>query len=184
LPNYLPTDVKTSIYQINFKLLYEQGKRIILTDIDNTLVPYQTKDAPQEVIDLFTQLFETGYEIYAISNNSSKRVERLEASLPFTGYLCHAGKPSSKKLKKYLLEKQIQMEQCVFVGDQILTDIACANALGITSILVKSICRKTEHWYTKINRMREVYIRNKIKGTNPTLYQKLMNLEKEEEKHE
>lgn len=41
------------------------------------------------------------------------------------------------------------------IGDQLLTDIVCANKIGVTNILVKSISRKTERWYTRINRLRE-----------------------------
>ena len=48
------------------------------------------------------------------------------------------------------------------MGDQILTDILCANRVGIESILVKTIDKSSQKWYTNINRLREKYIVKKL----------------------
>ena len=55
------------------------------------------------------------------------------------------------------------------IGDQILTDIIGANRLGIKSILVNPIKRKTDHVFTRINRKLEKYIINKIIKKYPYL---------------
>ena len=59
-------------------------------------------------------------------------------------------------------DKNIKKEETIFVGDQILTDILCANRVGIDSILVKTIDKKSQKWYTNINRLREKYIIKKL----------------------
>jgi predicted HAD superfamily phosphohydrolase YqeG len=48
------------------------------------------------------------------------------------------------------------------IGDQLVTDILCANRVGVDSILVKSISRASEKWYTRINRLRDPFIVKKI----------------------
>lgn len=40
LKNLLPKEVYKTVFDIDYNKLYEAGKRIILMDIDNTLVSY------------------------------------------------------------------------------------------------------------------------------------------------
>ncbi|MFR7880209.1 MAG: HAD hydrolase-like protein [Christensenellales bacterium] len=59
-------------------------------------------------------------------------------------------------------KNNLNKDEIVMIGDQLLTDIVCANKIGVTNILVKSISRKTERWYTRINRLREEKVLKKI----------------------
>lgn len=77
--------------------------------------------------------------------------------------MARTNKPNSNKLKKYLQQNQIDLSKTILLGDQLLTDIACANHLGIDSILVKTIDVQHQKWYTKINRLREKCILQKMK---------------------
>ena len=47
---YIPTAIQMYFKEIDFVKLYEQGKRIILTDLDNTLVSYYRISAPKDLI--------------------------------------------------------------------------------------------------------------------------------------
>ena len=58
--------------------------------------------------------------------------------------------------------KIVKITNTILIGDQLLTDIKCANKLGLDSVLVKSISRKSEKWYTRINRLREKRVINNI----------------------
>lgn len=64
-------------------------------------------------------------------------------------------KPYSFKLNQFITKNKFVKEEIIFIGDQILTDIACANSAELDSLLVKSLTRSSEKWYTKINRLRE-----------------------------
>ncbi len=162
MSKYLPTYVYSTIYDIDFVTLYEQGKKVILFDLDNTIATYQELDPTKKHLDFNKKLKKLGFKIFIISNNKGKRIERFCKTFIADGMLINAKKPFSKKLGKYLFENKINKNEAIFVGDQTLTDIACANNLGIDSVLVKSIDRTTEKWYTKINRIREQIIIKKL----------------------
>ncbi len=162
MSKYLPTYVYRTIYDIDFVTLYEQGKKVILFDLDNTIATYQEIDPTYKHIEFNKKLKNIGFKVYIVSNNKGSRVERFCNNFIVDGILTNAKKPFNKKIKKFLLENNIKKSETLFVGDQTLTDIACANNTGIDSVLVKSIDRTTEKWYTKINRIRERIIIKKL----------------------
>ena len=65
---------------------------------------------------------------------------------------------------------------------QILTDIKVANLFHIDSILVRSLVRSSEKWYTKMNRKREAAIMNKHKVPKAERFA-IVNAEALEELH-
>ena len=72
-------------------------------------------------------------------------------------------KPFAYKIKSFLKTQEIyDYSQIVMIGDQLVTDIKCANRLKVDSVLIKSISRESEHFYTRINRLREKSIVKKI----------------------
>ena len=159
---YIPTYVYLSIYDIDFNKLYASGKRIIISDLDNTLLPYHYEKATDDLIKWKEELTKMGFKFYIITNNNDKRIKRLLPSFNIDGYLVKAKKPSPKRFLNYLDELNIKKEETVFLGDQLVTDILCANKAGIDSILVKTIDYKCQKWYTKINRLREIFILKKM----------------------
>lgn len=170
---YLPTFVYSSIYDIDFSKLYDSGKKIIISDLDNTLLPYYQKDATHELVNWKHQLDQIGFKLFIITNNDDERIKRLLLTFTIDGYLIKAKKPSPKKLKAYLEKLGFDLNEVIFLGDQLVTDIACANNLGIDSILVKTIDFRTQKWYTKINRIREKKIIKKINEINPEIANKI-----------
>ena len=163
LNKYIPTYYANSVYDIDFSKLYANGKKIILTDLDNTLISYRLKQADEKLQQLNDLLYELGYQIYIVSNNNEKRIEEISKTFKIDGYLIKARKPKEKKLNDFLKNHSFNKEEVIFIGDQLVTDIACANNVEIDSILVGTIDVKTQKWYTKINRLRERRIVKKIK---------------------
>lgn len=177
---YLPTYVYLSIYDIDFTKLYAKGIRNIIADLDNTLLPYYVLEPTDELKKWISDLKFNNITIYIISNNGKKRIEKVVNELDVSGFLPRANKPNAKKTKEYLKKQNLKLEETIFLGDQLVTDIACANNLGIESILVKTIDLKTQKWYTKINRLREKRIIKQIKKINPAIGNKVNNLYREE----
>jgi len=163
MDNYMPTYVYYSIYDIDFTKLYASGKRIIIADLDNTLLPYNVDKATPKLTKWIEDLHSFGFKLYIATNNSKKRIEKLSTSLKIDGCLVKANKPNPQKLCLFLGELKVKKEEVCFLGDQLVTDILCANRANITSILVKTIDLKVQKWYTKINRLREKGIIKKIK---------------------
>lgn len=169
MSKYTPTFVFSSIYDIDFNKLYAQGKKIIISDLDNTLLPYYDTKATSSLIAWKKKLNEAGLKLYIITNNNDSRILKLKETFNIDGYLTKANKPSSKRLEEYLKNNKIKLEETILLGDQLVTDIACANNLGIQSILVKTIDIKHQKWYTKINRLREKRIIKKMMKENPEI---------------
>ena len=82
-----------SVYDIDYKKLYQQGYRGILFDIDNTLVPNQAP-ADDKAKDLFKRVHEIGFKTMLISNNKSEmRVNQFATDVGAYAYEYHSRKP-------------------------------------------------------------------------------------------
>ena len=169
---YLPKEYHKSIYEIDFVSHMASGKNIIFFDLDNTIEDYDHYTPNERVIELFSRLKKLGYEILFISNNGKKRLKNFIDILDVKCFT-HVRKPFTFKIKKYLKESNYSVENILFVGDQIVTDIKFSRKLGIYAILVDPINRSTERWYTKINRFFENIRLNQIKKELPCEFMEL-----------
>ncbi|MBR2834579.1 MAG: YqeG family HAD IIIA-type phosphatase [Coriobacteriales bacterium] len=121
---------------IDLDVLWDAGKRGLLIDRDNTVVPRDTKEIPQSAIDWIKAAEEKGFKICLVSNNWKKNVlkdaEKLGCSL-----VSRAAKPLPFSLWHALNKLGIKREEAVLIGDQVFTDILGAKLAGITPILVQ-----------------------------------------------
>jgi predicted HAD superfamily phosphohydrolase YqeG len=83
---FIPNEYETTIYDIDFKRLYDEGKRLIISDLDNTLISYREKMPTKELLDFKQKLNEMGFEIVICSNNHKKRVKAFVKHLVFLVY--------------------------------------------------------------------------------------------------
>ena len=173
---YIPNYVYKTIYDIDFDTLYASGKRIILSDLDNTIAGYDELEASEKCIEWNKILKEQGFKIYLVSNNNDTRIKKFSIKFQIDGYLSKARKPFTKRLEKFLKENNIKKEEVISIGDQIVTDIVGFNSLGVDTILVKTINQKKQKWYTKINRSREKRILRKIKKVDCVKHNQIKEL--------
>ncbi len=134
---------KPSVYinelkEINLKNLKLQGTKLIICDLDNTLVPHFTKFPNSYAKNFIQTVKDEDLEIVLISNNSSKRVSQF-ANLLGVEYISNAQKPFTKKIKAFINEKKYKKSEVVMIGDMIIMDILAANFLKMESILVRPI---------------------------------------------
>ncbi len=153
---FLPDVYQKSIFSINYESLKNAGIKIILFDLDNTIVPISATEPNKRTKDLFDGLKKMGLKPIIVSNSGQKRVTPFKEGL-FVDAACNSRKPLKRKYKKILNIYDVKPNEVAAVGDQILTDIYGANRMGFTSILVNQISTKDFPW-TKLNR----YIENKI----------------------
>lgn len=172
LKKYIPDSYYKTIQDIDFLHYYNEGKRLIFLDIDNTVVNYDVLDPSKEHIDLINHIKDIGFEIIIISNNNEKRVERLSAPLNVK-YVYTALKPLKKGYKQGLkiADRSYKKDEIMAIGDQLMTDIKGANKMGFYSILVTPIERKTDVFTTRVNRYFENRRINKIKKKYPEIYE-------------
>ena len=132
-----------SVYEIEYDLLKKRGIKALFFDIDNTLVTYDTKIADEKIKKLFEKLQNSGFSIYLLSNNSLERARVFgdDAGVLYKG---RALKPFLFYVKRAMKKLGVKSTETALVGDQLFTDVWCANRAKITSVLVKPISEKEE----------------------------------------
>ena len=139
---FFPDEYLDSTYLIDFEALYKNGYRGVIFDIDNTLVPHG-EPADERAEALFKRLKNTGFQCCLLSNNQYERVSSFNRNIQ-VHFIENAHKPSRKNYRKAMELMGTTLENTVFVGDQLFTDVYGAKRTGIYNILVKPIHPKEE----------------------------------------
>ena len=151
---FSPTRYVSRVERIDLDELWAQGKRAIMLDRDNTLVPRDMKSAPESVAAWLDHARELGFSLYMVSNNWHKnQVARSSRELGMTA-ICFACKPLPFASHRALDRMGVPNEQAVMIGDQLYTDVWAGNFAGVDSILVKPQTH-VDLWYTQIFRIFE-----------------------------
>ena len=142
LERFYPDHYLDSAYEIDYEQLYRKGYRVVIFDIDNTLVPHGAP-ADGRSIALFCRLKEIGFETVLLSNNKEPRVKSFHEKV-HSRYIHKAGKPAVRSYLKAMELMGTVPETTMFVGDQLFTDVWGAKKAGIRSWLVKPIHPREE----------------------------------------
>lgn len=155
--SFFPNKFVKSVYNLDFKKLYDRGYRAVLFDIDNTLVPH---DAPADnrAKSLFSKLKDIGFKTMIISNNGEPRVKSFAEAVDCDDYVYKAHKPSPNGYIEAINRCGTTKENTLFIGDQIFTDILGANNAGILSVMVKPILKWREPLQIILKRIPELVI--------------------------
>lgn len=135
----IPRGVYPDITAISPQALKARGVRLVLADLDNTLVAYKVPEPTPQVVAWKEGLEREGIQLFLLSN--SRRPGRAQhfaqaLGIPFLG---HAGKPKRGGFRQAMERMGVGPEEMVMVGDQIFTDILGANRSGVTPLLVQPI---------------------------------------------
>ncbi|MCR4909161.1 MAG: EamA family transporter [Lachnospiraceae bacterium] len=139
---FLPDEECSSSYELDYEGLYKAGKRGLIFDIDNTLVPHGAP-ADERSIELFKRLHAIGFSTLLLSNNGRKRVAPFAEAVS-SDYICNAAKPAKKGYLSALERLGCTVDEALFIGDQLFTDILGAKRAGISNVFVHKIDRKEE----------------------------------------
>ncbi|WP_147802968.1 YqeG family HAD IIIA-type phosphatase [Alkalicoccus halolimnae] len=164
LKKFIPDQYVQSVYDIETEELRKRGVKGIITDLDNTLVEWDRKDATEKLLTWFERLREEGFEVVIVSNNNEKRVHTFASPHGLT-FIHSAKKPFSKAFKAACRLMNLKHSEVVVLGDQLLTDILGGNRAGFQTILVVPVA-ETDGILTKFNRAieRRVFKAMKRKG--------------------
>lgn len=133
---FKPDMYKKDIFDINYNKLKILNKKFLFFDLDNTVISYQETIPSKRVIDLFNDLNKMGFKCVLFSNSHSKRLLKVKDILNIDVYYSSM-KPLKKNYKKVL--KKYDKENCVFIGDQIMTDVLGAKRNDLFVIFVDKI---------------------------------------------
>ena len=125
---FFPDNYEASTYIIPFEDLYKEGYRGLIFDIDNTLVPHGAP-ADERAKKLFARLQEIGFQCCLLSNNKEGRVKMFNEEIG-VNYIYDAHKPSTKNYKKAMEIMGTDLDNTIFIGDQLFTDVYGAKRTG------------------------------------------------------
>lgn len=149
-----------SIYDIDINFFKKMKCKYLFCDLDNTLEGYKKAKPSKKVIALIDLLSKEGIEVVIVSNNSEKRVETFCKEKNYS-YIAKAYKPFKKKCLAFIEQNKINKDEIIFVGDQIFTDILCANRIGVKSILTEDIV-KSNQLVTRFNKFFDKRVRSRL----------------------
>lgn len=162
MEKYIPDIYQKSIYTVDYSKLLSKGIKCLLFDLDNTIVPPKSNEMPEKAKELFISLKQKGFKVIIFSNSPKSRVKRFKEFLNVNG-VHMAAKPFSRKLKKLLAKEKLNISEVAIIGDQLLTDVAGGNKIGITTILINPITSE-DHIFSVLSRWLEKQKLKKLKA--------------------
>lgn len=183
---FVPAHAADSLESIDLDRLWAGGKRLILMDVDHTLVNWKAEEFSPEILDWVKRAHALGFGLCIISN--TRRVERLvrlvaalnahltSNPLPPSPSVAPSSpqgeggveivrgrfKPSRAMFRLALIKFKCKAEQAVMIGDQLMTDILGANRSGIDAIWVRKMEGKEFVGTRLVNRAMEWMLRTAI----------------------
>lgn len=142
----------------------------IMTDLDNTLLPWNSNKYDLSLRKWLNQMAQNGIEVMIVSNNSYDRVEKAVKELPVS-IVARAVKPLPFVIMNHIKEEKIDPEHVLFVGDQVMTDVLAGNMAKLTTVLVKPLVN-TDAKKTRVNRFFERPILKIMQMRDKNLYWK------------
>ena len=175
----IPRNHVDTVFDIDFYTLYHNlGKRLILLDVDNTLISYDQSDPTEKHRAWLNELQTLGYEVVFVSNNRKARIEHFASQLNLP-CVTGAKKPFKWGFKRAMrhVKTYYEKHEVLVVGDQLMTDVYGAKRAGYDAILVMPLKRLSEKWYTRLMRRMERAQLLRIKRRFPEVFDEL-HLEK------
>jgi len=157
----LPDEMPENFECVTPERLLSLGKRYIICDIDNTLATYDDATPPENVRAWCESMNSAGIAVAFVSNNDHERVELFNRDFGYVAY-ANAGKPGTKKLRFAMRDLGATAENAAFLGDQLLTDAACAKFAGLYCFIVPPIKDRTGAFFRFKRWIEKPYV-NKFK---------------------
>ena len=158
--NYFkPTYEFEHFTDMNIAFLEEKKIKVIFSDLDSTLASHDQL-GDHQFTKWYEKLKKNGTELVIVSNNSQGRVDRFTKPYNIKGY-GKCNKPAIKKIESIRKSLNVPKENCVFLGDQIFTDVVCGKRLGVATVLVKPVGEEHEPWNIKLKRKIEMIIKKR-----------------------
>ena len=110
---YVPFAVAKSIYEIEVDFYKQQGVKILLMDLDNTLDSYKLYHPTDRAKELIKKIQDAGILPIIVSNNKGKRVRTYANDLNLE-YINSAAKPFGWRINKFIQQHGWNKEDIMF----------------------------------------------------------------------
>lgn len=128
-----------AIYDIDPAALKRAGIKLLLADLDNTLVPYGVAEPTRAVRDWEAALKAEGVQLFILSNNRRPTRAKIFAESLGVPFIGHAGKPKAASFHRAMEQMGVTAQETAIVGDQLFTDILGGHNAGVGTLLVEPI---------------------------------------------
>lgn len=128
-----------SILDIRPEQLTRRGITLLLVDLDNTLVPYNTPSPTAKLVAWREQMESGGVQVFLLSNSRKPTRPGSFAGQMGIDFIGHAGKPKRGGYLAAMERAGRAPAQTAIAGDQIFTDILGGSRSGVTPILIEPI---------------------------------------------
>lgn len=150
----VPDRIYETVYDIPISYLKDNGIKLVMLDIDNTLVTYDDEIPTEENLSWLSTLKDEGIGIVFLSNNNDTRVRKYCDGLDTLWY-ANAHKPLVKYHRLAISNFGVKPCECVGIGDQLFTDVLAAHMVGAKAIKVSPIKDLTKP-FTRFKRKCEI----------------------------
>ena len=140
MPILRPDRYYTSVSAIDLDELHASGIRGVLLDLDNTIVPRDTRVAPPETRRFAEELARRDFKACLVSNNWHLRVSGVAEDLGFS-LVSKALKPLPFAFRKGMRLMGVDPSETATIGDQVFTDVLGGNVAGTLTVLVDPLSR-------------------------------------------
>ena len=164
LRRFIPFAHAESIFEIDLSFYEKLGIKYVFADLDNTLDSYKQATPLERAKSLKENLLKHGIELIIVSNNTGARVQKYSKELGVRHFSSLA-KPFSFKIKKIMKRANIKPDDVVMIGDQIVTDISCANGAKVKSVLTEKLVPEDQPT-TRFNRLFDNPLRKRLRKKN------------------
>ncbi|MBQ7889595.1 MAG: YqeG family HAD IIIA-type phosphatase [Erysipelotrichaceae bacterium] len=150
---FLPDTYAENVFHIDLQALKNKGIKLILCDIDNTLVAHDDPHPDHNARAFMKCAEDAGMELFLISNNTQKRVSGF-ADKCGAKYYYSSLKPLKRQYKRILRDTGFHAGEVAVIGDQLLTDILGGKRMHFYTVLCAPLYTK-DIIYTRITRLVE-----------------------------
>lgn len=168
----IPTFYYKSIYDIPYDELKNNGIKLILTDLDNTLISYAEEMPYDKLFEWKKNILDMGFELIIVSNSRKNRVDKFAKAfdVPYVKFSMKPLRFGIYKAIRKVASKKYAKNEILLMGDQIMTDIWGGNRARINTALIEPIDKSTDVKSTQNNRKMEEKVLIKIEKKYPNEY--------------
>jgi len=165
LEKFRPNLYIRDFQQLDLAVLKDKGIKLLLCDIDNTMVPPDQKVISSEARAFCETAKSQKIQVMFVSNNNQKRVEKFVDDSGFLG-IWTALKPLSFGFAKAIKKAGVSTRETAVLGDQLLTDIYGAKRSGLLAIKSEPLVQR-DLPITRLNRFFERWIQKQLDNKYP-----------------
>ena len=129
-------DPGLTLAQLPLEPLLGRGIRVLLLDVDRTLLPGRDVQLPAPM-QRWTEEASRVLHIHLISNNTSRRRIQAVADQLNVTYTSSASKPRRGAIRRVISSLPNSPAEIAMVGDRVFTDVLAGNRLGLYTVLVR-----------------------------------------------